>query len=189
MATRHPKGTRWTVVELRNLPVEWAGDSLSDGEGLAGELRVSGRGDMTVRWRYAFKWEGKVKRFDCGFWPETDLAEIRRTRDEARLKLRDGVNPAEHRRAERVQAQEQVRNVLATEAERQADAKTNNDLINAWLLDGVKRSDDNLSLRRQLSSWHPARQAEASTLMPTSLPTSPYVATSCRPPALWEAGS
>lgn len=151
MATRHPKSARWTVNELRNLPVDWAGDELSDGEGLSGEIRVSGRGDVTVRWRYAFKWEGKVKRFDCGFWPETDLAEIRRTRDEARLKLRDGVNPAEQRRAERVQAQSEVRIVLAAEAERLADAKTNNDLMDAWLLDGVKRSDDNLGLQRQLN--------------------------------------
>jgi len=151
MATRHPKGARWTVNELRNLPLEWAGDSISDGDGLNGELRVNGRNAMTIRWRYAFKWEGKVKRFDCGFWPDTDLAEIRRIRDEARLKLRDGVNPAELRRAERVQAQAEVRSVLAAEAERQADAKTNNDLSDAWLQDGVKRSDDNLGLHRQLN--------------------------------------
>lgn len=151
MATRHAKGARWTVNELRNVRPEWAGDSLSDGEGLSGDLRVNARGDVTVRWRYAFKWEGKVKRFDCGVWPETDLAEIRRTRDDARLKLRDGVNPAEHRRAERVQAQAEVRSVLAAEAERQADAKTNNDLMDAWLRDGVKRSDANLGLRRQLN--------------------------------------
>ena len=32
MATRHPKGSRWSVTELRNLPPVWAGDHVSDGD-------------------------------------------------------------------------------------------------------------------------------------------------------------
>ncbi|MDY0746909.1 tyrosine-type recombinase/integrase [Paucibacter sp. R3-3] len=150
MATRRPKGSRWTVTELRNVPTDWAGDTLGDGDGLTGEVRVSSRAEVTIRWRYAFKWEGKVKRLDCGFWPAVDLAGIRRTRDEARLKLREGINPSEHRQAERIQAQQEVKVTLAAEALRQADAKINNDLIDAWLQDGVKRSDGNLGLRQLL---------------------------------------
>ena len=150
MATRHPKGSRWSVTELRNLPPTWAGDHVSDGDGLTGEIRVGARGTLVIRWRYAYKSAGKVKRIDCGFWPETDLAEIRRTRDEARLLLREGIDPADQRRAKRIAAQQEVKVALAAEALRQADAKTNNDLIDAWLLDGVKRSDGNHGLRLQL---------------------------------------
>ncbi|MGE4337448.1 MAG: Arm DNA-binding domain-containing protein [Pigmentiphaga sp.] len=66
--TRYPKRGkkyRWTVKELEAIPTDWQGDTLSDGDGLL------------VSWRYAFKWEGKVKRFYCGSWPAVTLESIR----------------------------------------------------------------------------------------------------------------
>jgi hypothetical protein len=42
--TRYPKqgkGRRWTVAELKALPASWKGDTLSDGDGLSGEVRVA----------------------------------------------------------------------------------------------------------------------------------------------------
>ncbi len=40
MTTRYPKkgkGSKWTPKELDAIPVEWKGDSVSDGEGLSGD--------------------------------------------------------------------------------------------------------------------------------------------------------
>ena len=41
--TRYPKsgrGRRWTVVELKAVSRDWRGDSLADGDGLVGTVRV-----------------------------------------------------------------------------------------------------------------------------------------------------
>ena len=62
--TRYPKaGARkeWTVLELKAIPPEWNGDTLSDGGGLSGEVRIKADGSISVRFKYAFKWDGKVK--------------------------------------------------------------------------------------------------------------------------------
>jgi len=61
--TRYPKsgkGTRWTVAELKSIPESWLGDTVADGDGLTGEVRVSSGGTISVRFKSAFKWEGHV---------------------------------------------------------------------------------------------------------------------------------
>ena len=70
--TRYPKagkGRKWTIKELEAIPAEWKGDSLSDGDGLTGEVRVSGDGNISIRFKSAFKWQGKVAWHQCGTWP------------------------------------------------------------------------------------------------------------------------
>jgi hypothetical protein len=49
--TRYPKageGQRWTIRELLAIPETWKGDTLSDGGGLSGEVRVSKDGKVSV---------------------------------------------------------------------------------------------------------------------------------------------
>lgn len=54
-------------------------------------------------WRFKFTHLGKDKRIALGRYPEVGLADARRKRDEAREKLRDGVDPgAERKRAKLV---------------------------------------------------------------------------------------
>ena len=81
------KGKKWTIKELNSIPVEWEGDSISDGEGLTGEVRLSKNNDISIRFKYAFKWQQKVSWFACGTYPDTDMLTIRQNRDEAKLLL------------------------------------------------------------------------------------------------------
>ena len=67
--TRYPeggKGARWTNLELKAVRPEWRGDSLSDGDGLTGEVRVTGNGSISIPFRFAFKIDGKVCWHYCG---------------------------------------------------------------------------------------------------------------------------
>ena len=47
--TRYPrggKGRKWTVIELKAIGPSWKGDTLSDGDGLVGVVRVAAAGEM-----------------------------------------------------------------------------------------------------------------------------------------------
>lgn len=68
----------------------------SDERGLYIEVHPNG----SKLWRVKFTHLGKDKRLALGRYPEVGLAEARRKRDDARAKLRDGVDPlAERKRA------------------------------------------------------------------------------------------
>ncbi|HEU5297322.1 MAG TPA: Arm DNA-binding domain-containing protein, partial [Burkholderiaceae bacterium] len=105
--TKYPKsgkGRKWTVAELKALTPAWRGHVLADGDGLVGEVRVSGKGVVAVHFRYAFKWRGRRAWHYCGTWPTTKLEEIRDIRDRARAALRAGLNPNAAREAEKIEA-------------------------------------------------------------------------------------
>lgn len=149
--TRYPKqgkGRRWTVAELKGIPAAWKGDTVADGDGLSGEVRVGADGAVAVRWKYAFRWEGKVAWFQAGTWPANTLDEVRARRDEARKLIRTGVDPNAHKKAERVEAQKKVDTVLQEAAERQAGEVTVQDMYKEWILHGVRRGDGNAALQR-----------------------------------------
>lgn len=149
--TRYPKqgkGRRWTVVELKAVPHAWRGDTLADGDGLSGEVRVAADGSIAVRWKYAFRWEGKVCWFQAGTWPTASLEDVRTRRDEARNLVRAGVNPTTHKQAQRVEARRRAEAILKDDAERKAQDATVQDMFDAWVRDGVRRSDGNAEIRR-----------------------------------------
>lgn len=149
--TRYPrsgKGRKWTILELKSVQACWRGDSLSDGDGLVGEVRVSSDGAVSVRFKYAFRWQGKVCWHQCGTFPLVGMEEIRSCRDAARAGLKSGVNPNDQKKADRIEAQVAVEKVLALEEERRTDRLTFKDMFEAWMADGVSRSDDNKALRR-----------------------------------------
>ena len=143
--TRYPrgqKGTKWTVKQLEAVPPEWKGDSLSDGHGLSGEVRVNS-GQVTIVFKHAFKWQKKVCWHYCGTFPHTDLAAIRAERDHARDLVQSGVDPRINKIAAKIEAQAAVAAVVRAEEQRKAEMLTFKDLYDAWIMDGVARSDDN----------------------------------------------
>jgi integrase len=149
--TRYPtsgKGTRWTVAGLKSIPESWQGDTIADGDGLTGEVRVSSDGTISVRFKSAFKWEGKVTWHQCGTWPSASMAEVRGQRDRARQLLKQGVNPNDHKKLQRIDSQLQVETRLADARRREAEDLTFREMFEAWLTDGVSRQDGNAELRR-----------------------------------------
>lgn len=63
---------------------------LSDGGGL--QLHIQPGGARS--WRLAYRFEGKQKTMRVGAFPETSLVEARRLREEAKAKVRAGIDPA-----------------------------------------------------------------------------------------------
>ena len=149
--TRYPKsgkGTRWTVAELKSIPESWLGDTVADGDGLTGEVRVSSGGTISVRFKSAFKWEGKVTWHQCGTWPSASMADVRAQRDQARQLLKQGVNPNDHKKVQRIDSRLEVEARLADARRHEAEDLTFREMFEAWLADGVSREDGNAELRR-----------------------------------------
>lgn len=149
--TRHPKsgkGRKWTVKELEAVSATWKGESLSDGDGLVGEVRVAGDASVSVHFRYGFKWETRKVWHYCGTWPATNLEAIRNERDRARRFVKDSIHPGDQRKAERIEAQAKVQATIAEAARVDAVSKPVRAMFVAWLADGVARVDGNAELRR-----------------------------------------
>jgi integrase len=73
----------------------------TDERGLYIEVRPGG----AKLWRLKYRFAGKDKGIALGPYPEVSLAEARRKRDEARQKLRDGIDPLTERQREKLLAQ------------------------------------------------------------------------------------
>lgn len=149
--TRYPKagkGHKWTVRELAAVAPAWKGDTLSDGGGLSGEVRLTADGAVTIRFKYAFRWADKVSWYQCGTYPAVDMAEIRSRRDKARDLVAEGVNPNDEKKAARIEAQAAVEATIAEAKRQESENKTFADLFDAWITDGVARDDGNAELKR-----------------------------------------
>jgi integrase len=148
---RYPKsgrGRKWTIKELEAIPLDWRGDTLSAAEGLFGDVRVAADGNLSVPFRYGFKWQGKKTWYYCGTWPATDLAAIHARRDQARSLVKAGTNPNDDKKATRVENQSKVQAILdAAESERTENLPFEA-MFEAWITDGVARKDGNAELRR-----------------------------------------
>jgi len=79
---------------------------LGDAGGLY--LEVSPKGGKW--WRLKYRYEGKEKRISLGTYPDTSLALAREKRDAARKLLAAGVDPGEHRKAEKVAGEDRAAN-------------------------------------------------------------------------------
>lgn len=144
--TRYPKagkGSKWTVKELAAVSPEWKGDSLSDSDGLVGEVRVANSGGVSISFRYGFKWFGKKAWHYCGAFPTSDMTAIRDERDRARKLVKAGVDPRAQKLVEKIQAQTAIDEVIRAEEIKRAEALTFSDLYEVWIKDGVNRSDGN----------------------------------------------
>ncbi|MFG0635312.1 tyrosine-type recombinase/integrase [Acinetobacter soli] len=67
-------------------------------------LEVSPSGGM--HWRMKFRLFGKENIFSIGTYPDTSLAQARRIRDEARLQIKDGINPNEAKKQRKLHIDE-----------------------------------------------------------------------------------
>ena len=135
-------------MELKAIPASWQGDTIADGDGLTGEVRASSIGAISVRFKNAFKWDRKVTWHQCGTWPLVSMAEIRARRDGARQLLKQGINPSDHKKMQRIDAQSQVQARITEANQREAQDLTFREMFAAWLTDGVSRDDGNAELRR-----------------------------------------
>jgi len=149
--TRYPrqgKGRKWTVKELEALPRDWKGDALSDGDGLVGEIRIAADDELSVVFRYGFKWEGKKAWHYCGSWPAVRLEAIREERDQARTQVKNGIRPTDAKRAIKIEAQAKVQAAIAQAVREQEENQPVRVMFDAWMTDGVARADGNAELRR-----------------------------------------
>lgn len=149
--TRHPKsgkGRRWTVLELKAITVDWKGDTIADGEGLVGEVRVARDGTLSLVFRCAFRWEGKQTWHYCGTWPAASMEAIRSERDNARVLVKQGIDPRARKIASRIEAQAKVEAVIKEAEQKKAQDFTLKEMFDAWASDGVTRANDNAELRR-----------------------------------------
>lgn len=143
--SRYPKGgkgSKWTVKELNAVNADWKGDTLNDGGGLTGEVRVNSS-NVSIVFRFAFKWQGKVCWHYCGTYPATDMGAIRDERNKARDLVKEGIDPRAKRVADKIEAQAAVEEVIRAEEQKRSEALTFNDLYDVWIKDGVNRSDGN----------------------------------------------
>lgn len=141
-------GLRWDPKRLATIPAEWSGDEILDGAGLVGEIRVAKNSAVSVRFRYAFKWQNKNEWFQCGTWPKNSLADIRQRRKDANALLTEGINPKDHKRAEKIENQARIEESIARAETANNNNKTFFDMYSVWLENGVKRSDGNAEIKR-----------------------------------------
>lgn len=149
--TRYPKsgkGSKWTIKELAAIKPEWKGDTLSDGEGLSGEVRFSG--SVSIHFRYAFKWADKVAWHYCGAYPANDMTVIREERNKARDLVKAGIDPRANKKVVKIEAQAAIVEVIRADEQKRTEALTFNDLYKVWIKDGVNRSDGNKYITQSL---------------------------------------
>lgn len=73
---------------------------ITDSQGLYIEISPAG-GKL---WRFKYRFAGKEKRLALGAYPEISLKDARERRDEARKLLANGIDPGEHKKAQKASA-------------------------------------------------------------------------------------
>jgi hypothetical protein len=79
--------------------------TLSDFDGLS--LMVTAIGNK--RWLFRYYWEVRQQRMSFGTHPEVSLKQARKRRDEARKLIAQNINPRDHRKQQRIEAEAEVK--------------------------------------------------------------------------------
>lgn len=116
---RKNNGIKWTAPELKSIPPEWHGFYVSDGDGLRGVVRANENGDVTIRFVYGYRFNGKSSSFTCGTFPQIGIAEIRKNRDIAKNDIASGINPNAQLEAKRIAKQQKIDQAIEDEQKRQ----------------------------------------------------------------------
>jgi integrase len=95
-----------TDVIVRNAKPTGKTCKLSDQRGLYLEVSPTG----SKWWRLKYRFDGKEKRLALGVYPDVGLRDARQRRDDARKLLASGVDPSEHRKAQKLARTEQAAN-------------------------------------------------------------------------------
>ena len=144
--TRYPKdgrGSKWTTKELDSISPSWKGDTITDGGGLSGTVRLGMDGKVSIRFQYIFRIGTKTSFFQCGTYPALSIASIRKNRDQARHLVAEGVDPRSKKVANKIEAQAAVLEIIRIDEQKRSAEHTFNDLYETWIKDGVNRSDGN----------------------------------------------
>lgn len=122
-----------TVKELESLTEANIGETVRDDGGLRGKVRGNSKGKngVSVTFVIRYRWQGKTKDFPCGTWPGESLADIRKSRDAAKAKIQDGLDPALERKATALQNKIEQAQAVAQLEERMA-RDTTNALFEYW---------------------------------------------------------
>lgn len=96
-----------TDVILKAKTAENAGERLSDGGNLYGNVRTDRKGNIVVGFEYRFRSPvtGKTRAIGCGIWPAVSLKAIRLTRDKHRLAVDQGSDPLDAKKADKLAMQ------------------------------------------------------------------------------------
>lgn len=84
---------------------------LPDGAGLFLLVKTNG----AKYWRYRYQFAGREKMYAIGVYPDVSLADARTKRDEARLKLKEGIDPVKARQVKIVSGRENTFRRLSAE--------------------------------------------------------------------------
>jgi hypothetical protein len=95
-----------TDVQIRTAKPSEKPHKLSDSGGLYLEVSPSGG----KWWRYKYRFDKKEKRLSLGTYPDTGLKEASAKHQDARRLLAEGIDPSEHRKAERSSREGSVAN-------------------------------------------------------------------------------
>lgn len=87
-----------TDTQIRNTKPEAKLIKLTDSQGLYLEVSPSGG----KHWRFRFRLDGKESLFSIGEYPHIKASEARRMRDDARQLIKQGINPTQQRKAEKI---------------------------------------------------------------------------------------
>jgi integrase len=87
-----------TAVEINNYKPQGRRVRLLDSDGLYLEISPTGR----RWWRFKYRFAGKSRKVSLGIYPTVSLKEARQRRDEARMKVCDGIDPGEERKLARL---------------------------------------------------------------------------------------
>ena len=87
-----------TNTTVRNAKPESKPRKLFDERGLF--LLVNPNGGKL--WRFKYRFNGKEKQISLGIYPDVSLKDARERRDEARKLVANGIDPSEHRKAQKV---------------------------------------------------------------------------------------
>lgn len=90
-----------TDTQIRNTKPDVKPIKLADGGGLYLEVSPSGG----KHWRFRFRLDGKESLFAIGAYPDVKAAEARRMRDDARQLIKQGINPAQQRKLDKIAKQ------------------------------------------------------------------------------------
>ena len=106
-----------TDLAIRALDTQDKVYKRADDRGLYLEVHPTG----SKLWRYKYRHQGKDKRLALGRYPEVGLAEARRKRDEARLKVVEGIDPLAERRRKKLVAAYHAANTFGDVAKEYID--------------------------------------------------------------------
>lgn len=108
-----------TAAEIRALQPRDSAFRVTDEKGLYLEITPGG----SKLWRMKYRFSGKEKRLAFGAWPDVSLADARSLRDEARGKVRSGIDPGHQKKMAKIAAQISAGNSFQSVAEDFIDVK------------------------------------------------------------------